>query len=57
MQYQIVLGDDGRVIASSSDSLLAGAMAADMPQDFSGATQHDWRYDGGQWIYAPLPQA
>lgn len=56
MLYNILLGTDGRVIASSADSQLTGSMAVDTPEGFTGAAQHDWRYDDGRLVYDPLPQ-
>lgn len=54
MKYQVVIGTDGRVTASSQDSLLAGAVTEEMPEGFGGETQNDWRKVNGNWVYDPL---
>ena len=52
----VVLNEAGRVLVSSMDSLLPGAVEMAVPEGFDALAQGDWRAENGALVYDPLPE-
>ena len=52
----VVTDGQGRVTASSMDTVLVGGAEIAPPEGWSTDNEMDWRVVDGVWVYDPLPE-